>query len=60
MGLLLEQAPLHRVAGSAVFETLDFPDELADVLELAVHRNIADVGDRVDLVKFVHDLGPDD
>jgi len=57
---VLEQTALHGVAGGAAFEGLDFPDEFADVLELAVNRDVADVGDGIDLVELVHDLGPDD
>lgn len=60
LGVGLEKAALEVIASGAFFEALDFADELPDVFELAVDGDVADVGDRVDLVEFVHDLGTDD
>ena len=60
MNSFLEESPLHVVAGSPVFERLNFADELPHVVELAVDRDIAHVGDGIDLVKLVHHLGSDD
>jgi len=59
ISLFLEQAALHVVASGAAGKRLNFVDELVDVFELSIHRDIADVCDRIDLVKFVHDLGSD-
>jgi len=36
---------------------LNFPDELTDVIELSVNRNVADVGHGIDVMELVHDLG---
>ncbi len=47
------------LAGSR-FECLDFADEFADIVELAVDGDVSDVGDGVDGVEFVHDFGADD
>jgi hypothetical protein len=58
--LFLEESPLHVVAGGPGFERLNFADEFANVVELAVNRDVAHVGDRIDLVKFVHHFGSDD
>jgi hypothetical protein len=44
----------------SIFELLDFTDELANVFELAVYRDVAHVGYGVDVVEFVHDLDADD
>lgn len=54
------QAALHRVTRGATGKGLDFGDEFVHVLELAVDGDVADVGDGVDLVELVHDLGADD
>lgn len=48
--LVLEEAALHGIAGGATGKGLDFLDELVHVLELPVNGDVADVGDRVDLV----------
>ena len=53
---VFEKAALHWITGGSKFECLDFPDEFADVFELSVDRNVADVGDGIDLVKLLHDL----
>lgn len=57
---VFEEAALHVVAERLVFEGLDFADEFADVVEAAVNRDVADVGDGIDFMQFVHDLGSDD
>ena len=58
-GLFLEETSLHVVAGSPVFERLNFADKLADVVELPVDRDVSHIGYWIDLVELVHDLGPD-
>jgi hypothetical protein len=60
MRLFFEEAALHGITQGLEFERLDFADELSDVVELAVDRDVADVGDRIDFVEFVHHLGTDD
>lgn len=59
VALLFEEFALEVVAGGAAGEGLDFCDEFVDVLELAIDGDVADVGDGVDLVEFVHDFGAD-
>lgn len=58
--LVFEEAALHVVTSGLVFECLDLGDEFADVVELAVHRDVADVGNWIDFVQFIHDLAADD
>ena len=60
MKSFLEESPLHVVAGSPVFERLNLADELSHIVELAVDRDVAHIGDGIDLVKLVHHLGSDD
>lgn len=48
--LVVEEWALQWVAVGTFFELLDFADELTDVVKLSVNRNVADVGDRVDVV----------
>lgn len=38
---------------------MDFLDEFVDVFELPVDGDVADVGDGIDLIELVHDLGAD-
>jgi len=60
MESLLEQPPLHMIPHGPILEGLNFADELADVVELAIHRDVADIGHRIDLVELVHDLRTDE
>ena len=50
---------MHGVLTGAVFQSLDFADKFAHVIKLTVNRDIADVGDGIDVVEFVHDLRAD-
>ena len=47
------------VAAGALFQVLNFLNELADVFELAVDGDVTNVGDRIDAVEFFHDLCAD-
>jgi hypothetical protein len=38
---------------------LDFADKFTHVIKLSVNRYVANIGDRIDVVEFVHDFGPD-
>ena len=58
--LVFEEAALHVVTQGLVFECLDLADEFANIVELAVNRDVADVGDRIDFMQFIHDLAADD
>ena len=60
MESFLEQPPLHVIPHGPILEGLNFADELADIVELAIHRAVANIGHRVDLVKLVHNLGSDE
>lgn len=59
MALLFEESTLEGVACGATRKGLDLRYELVDVLELAVNRDVADVGDGIDLMELVHDLRAD-
>lgn len=58
-GGLFEEFALHGVLTGAFLEGLDLLDELADVFELSVDRDVANVGDRIDVVQLVHHFGSD-
>ena len=48
MKSFLEESPLHVVAGSPVFERLNLADKLSHIVELAVDRDVAHIGDGID------------
>lgn len=50
---------MHGVLAGAVFERLDFANELTHIVKLSVYRDVADVCDWIDVVELVHDLGSD-
>lgn len=57
--VLFEEFALHSVLAGAFLEGLDFLNELADIFELPVDRNVTDVGNRIDAVQLVHYFGSD-
>lgn len=57
---LAEKFGMIDAAAPTLVEGLDFADELTHVLELAIYRGVADVGDVVEIFEFTHDLGADD
>jgi hypothetical protein len=56
----VEKFRLVGAAGGAFFHLLDFVDEFAGFLELAVDGGVADVGHGIDGLEFLHGAQPDE
>lgn len=56
---LLEELPLHRIVLGSLLQSLNLGNELSDIIELAINRNVSDIGYGIDAVELIHHLGPD-